>query len=180
MAGRKYPPAAERFQANFRIDPISGCWEWTASRDRRGYGNFKFNGAQRAHRVSYMLYRGSIPRGLNVCHKCDNRGCVNPDHLFIGTQADNVADMIAKGRQVSVRGSANGNSKLTELDIAEIRAAKGITQKELAKKYGVGQAQISVIRLGQGWAFVKPHQPDCGFWTDQYPWECDCKEEEGK
>lgn len=77
----------------------SGCWEWTGWR-AHGYGYFFHEGKdQRAHRVSYELFVGSIPDGLVVMHSCDNRPCVNPDHLSVGTQADNVRDMVAKGRQ---------------------------------------------------------------------------------
>ena len=88
-----------RFEDKYSLEEISGCWLWTASLDNHGYGQFCFNRKPvKAHRVSWELHRGPIPKGLCVLHKCDVRTCINPAHLFVGTRADNVADMIAKGR----------------------------------------------------------------------------------
>jgi len=92
----------ERFLNKISIEPNSGCWLWTAAVDPNGYGNFHVNvheGLKKAHRVSWDLFRGSIPEDTCVCHHCDNPPCVNPEHLFLGTTKDNMGDMSRKGRQ---------------------------------------------------------------------------------
>ena len=114
---------AERFWSKVR--KTEGCWEWAAGRitdprGKSGYGNF-YIGAKDgkkieavAHRVAWELTNGAIPEGLKVLHECDNPGCVRPDHLFLGTQKDNIADMISKGRRADFSGIRNGRSKLRQ------------------------------------------------------------------
>lgn len=80
-----------------------GCWEFTGSKDKKGYGIFSLNKESRAHRVAWMLHFGPIPKGLSVCHSCDNPGCVNPSHLWLGTQADNMRDRDSKKRQWNIK-----------------------------------------------------------------------------
>lgn len=141
------------FMAKVRVDPANGCWEWTASKWKNGYGRMAVNRKiKRAHRVSYEIHRGDVPLGFSVLHRCDNRGCVNPEHLFLGSQADNMADMVAKGRQL--RGAEITQAKLGERDVAAIRASVGIMGKDLAAQYGVSRGQISRIRGHQNWKDV--------------------------
>ena len=154
----------DRFEAKFVKEP--GCWLWLAGCQPNGYGKIQFCGRTLlAHRVSYELYRGPIPAGLCVLHKCDVRPCVNPAHLFLGTHAENSADMASKGRSVRQIGDANGSrthpervprgekhvrAKLTEKDVQAIRAS-ALSQRELAGIYGMSQAAISRVRSRERW-----------------------------
>ncbi len=145
------PPSDEkkRFLAKVKIVE-SGCHEWQAGKNWQGYGKLWFRGtcSYPAHRASYALFIGEIPKGGNVLHRCDNMKCVNPKHLFLGTQADNVADMDAKKR----RGT---KSQLTYRDAAKIRkmVADRYSQEEVAEKFGIHQTTVSRIALGKTFLF---------------------------
>lgn len=134
----------ERFNQMVMPEPNTGCWIWFASLNAVGYGQISKNGIQYgAHRASWEIFKGSIPDGLQVCHTCDNRWCVNPDHLFLGTHQDNSQDMIAKGRGL-VR-EKNGATKLTQLQVDQIQK-DGRPQRVIAREYGVSQPLISLLK----------------------------------
>lgn len=144
---------ADRLRSKTKIDRITGCWEWTASKTSSGYGKIFVTGKLRgAHRVSYELHHGPIQDGMRVLHRCDNPACINPEHLFLGSDADNVADMISKGRQQ--KGSRHYKSKLSENDVLAIRSTKNKTNQNLAEQFGVTAATISFVRAGKIWKHV--------------------------
>lgn len=133
-----------------KVDRSGSCWEWQASRVN-GYGQFTVNRRiVLAHRFAWEITNGPIPNGLFVCHHCDNRLCVNPSHLFLGSAADNSGDMVAKNR---VRhGAAHRNTKLTDKDVHEIRSLKGsMTYKALAQQYGISTTTAWRIAHGESW-----------------------------
>lgn len=144
----------DRLRDKSRHNSESGCREWTAGKGSHGYGTIYVKGKYKlAHRVSYELVKGEIPSGLVVCHHCDNRLCINPDHLFLGTHGDNVADKVSKGRQR--RGSGVPTSKLRERDIITILASEKSTNRELAEKFNTSHQQISRIRTGKHWGHIR-------------------------
>lgn len=141
-----------------RVDKGAGCWIWNGPVDAsRRYPRISWRRRKiSAHRFSWELHNGPIPEGLCVCHHCDNPICVRPDHLFTGTHGDNMRDMFAKGRRTIVRGSHQGQSKLVESDVKDIRRfyANGTTQVVLAAKFSVDQTTISRIVLRQSWQHI--------------------------
>lgn len=145
---------ADRFCDKYTVNSSTGCWEWTAGINTYGYGNF---GPDKAHRWSYQHHFGPIPKGMFVCHKCDVRHCVNPDHLFLGTNQDNMDDMVNKGRQP--KGEKNGRSKLTKQSVVLMKqffnrhppTYLGGQCLFLARWFNVSKQTASHIAVGRTW-----------------------------
>lgn len=153
-------PLMVRFEAKYIPEPNSGCWLWLAALNTQGYGIInrgrQADGLDAAHRVAWRLFRGPIPEGLHVLHRCDVPCCVNPDHLFLGSPKDNADDREAKrrGSAPPIRyGEAHHRAKLTVTDVQEIkrRRANGETIRQLAKAFSVGSSAIYAIIIGKTW-----------------------------
>ncbi len=152
----------EYLEERMVIDSISGCWNWTRSLDSRRYGSAWLNGKKiLAHRMSYICFNGDIPNGMCVCHKCDNGKCINPNHLFLGTQRDNMIDASIKGRfngrtQSFKKGEFHKMAKLSEYDVLAIRRnlRLGMKQKYIANLYKVDQTTISGIKRKKLWTHI--------------------------
>jgi hypothetical protein len=147
-------PLHERIRENVEIDGKTGCWNWSGTTDKCGYGKL-FIGQKNnyAHRVSYQELVGKIPDGAWICHKCDNPSCVNPDHLFLGSAKINALDMVAKGRNRPPFGESHVKAKLTDCDVLQIRRAVtyGISSQEIAGAYGISFKTVSKIRNRGSW-----------------------------
>ena len=155
---------SENFWSKVNKDAPNGCWEWTASRNRQGYGYFGVKLApknwkiKKAHRVAYELTVGQVPDGLNVLHRCDNPPCVNPDHLFVGDQSVNMRDAVAKGRKIgkALYGEANQYAKLTDAHVKIIKyVGNRLSQKRLGEALGVSQTNIGHVLRGNTWSHVR-------------------------
>lgn len=150
---RKLKSFKERFEK--KIGNKNNCWIWIGRKSIFGYGQFFMKGKlEQAHRASWKIYKGIIPRKLCVCHSCDNRSCVNPKHLWLGTRNDNVQDMIKKGRDRKAPSDKNGSAKLTWQKvnkIRKIRKEKKVYYKDLAKMFNVHYATIKRIITNKTW-----------------------------
>ena len=153
-------PLVDRFLGRYTVMP-SACWLWNAATDGR-YGTIRTDGKQqtKAHRASWMVHFGPIPKGKHVLHRCDNTLCVNPEHLFLGTHADNMRDMRAKGREKHPSGSALPHTRLTVKDRNSIRVqyANGVSAKTLAASNGVSVGYVYDIvscRKAHPWRAAK-------------------------
>ena len=166
-----------------KVDKSGTCWLWLSGKDKDGYGIFHVDGVKiKSHRFSFAETYGSVPAGILVCHRCDNPACVRPDHLFAGTQMDNMRDAASKGRTAlgdrngsrthpesrcfgddnpsrrhperMLRGEQKPDSKLKEADIVAIRQMGG-SHQEIAERFGVSRRNISMIRAGETWKHVQ-------------------------
>jgi hypothetical protein len=148
----KPPTPAERFAKYVTEGQPDSCWVWTGNTVSGGYGLFGLRGRQvLAHRFAYERAFGPIPDGQKVLHRCDNPPCCNPAHLFAGTQADNVRDMLAKGRQRCPVGERHPKAKLTTAQVLALRAdfASGVTEPELVRKYHTTRGTVRGIVTGK-------------------------------
>lgn len=148
--------SVEDIRARTAEDPETGCWVWQRSLQKQGYGILGFRGATMlAHRVAMWMATGEEPNGL-VLHRCNNKPCCNPDHLYIGDKIDNYADLRATGWRPPTRGSRNGFAKLTETDVLAIRQrlADGHTHARIAASFQVSLGLVSMIRNRKYWAHI--------------------------
>jgi len=166
-AARQRDPAKRFWQ---RVEKTDGCWLWRGARSTWGYGKFSFRGESlHAHRVAWELTNGPVPAGLDVCHHCDVRLCVRPDHLFLGTRADNLRDMDQKGRRSTgerhgaaqrgkvAHGSGHHHHKLTEAQVRLIRteSAAGVSRVVLAERFHIAATTITKIVRRLAWKHVE-------------------------
>lgn len=154
--GPKKRSLRERFEEKTCPEPTTGCLLWTGAVNNNGYGAYSMRpgNTRLAHRVAWALEHGPIPDGLDVCHHCDTPACVNVDHLFVGTHADNMADMQRKGRNAILLGFENPKAKLTPETLARLRAlrAQGHTYIALAKTFGMTREALSMAVRGRTYA----------------------------
>lgn len=154
MRSKDGTPAMDRFMQKVRFG-ASECWYWVGFVDQLGYGVFKIFGENKAHRAAHILFKGPIPAGMKVMHSCDTRCCVNPDHLQVGTQAENVADMHKKGRgkSVGLSGERNPMARATNEVVSAIRiaVANGAKQIEMVRKYKLSPMTVSRIVRKVSW-----------------------------
>lgn len=145
----------ERFMS--KVQKTEQCWLWIGKKAKGGYGSFSANGKSYiAHRFYYSLINGHIPDDIKACHKCDNPPCVNPDHIFLGTQSENLQDAVQKGRR-RTRGEDNGFSKLTTQQVIEIRrsySSGSMIKAEIARKFNTSKTNVTRIINRESWTHI--------------------------
>lgn len=135
-----------------KVDVTKGCWNWTSSKEKDGYGQFRLPSGRRvqAHRFSWELTNGEIPDRVFVCHHCDNPSCVRPDHLFLGTHDENMRDRNIKGR--AARGEKHGRARLSDEEIELIREAYaegGVSYSVLGERFGISRQHVGAVVRGE-------------------------------
>lgn len=156
--GPKFIPLSVRLDRLSIPEPNSGCWLWMGTVNGAGYGGIGRGGREGgwigAHVAAWECAHGEVPKGLHVCHHCDNKLCVNPAHLYVATTQKNTADAKARGR--FKRGTARRNARFTDDDVRDIRdlSSMGVSYNALGREYGVDHAHIRMIATGKIWAHV--------------------------
>lgn len=138
-----------------KVQKGDGCWEWSATKNNRGYGMVGINYHHYlAHRISYLIHNGPFQKRAKVLHKCDNPKCVNPEHLFLGSMKDNTKDMLEKGR--GAVGTRSIHAKVTEDDVLQMRimSSEGASTAEIARRFGLTPGTVSVAVRGLKWKHV--------------------------
>lgn len=149
-------------QANKPIDLLTkyyesedGCWVYEGRLDSHGYGQMTVAGkAHLVHRLSWVIHNGPIPENMFVCHKCDYKPCINPEHLFLGTHQDNMTDMVSKDRQALHQGMDNGRCSISELTARSIKANLDKSNQQLSSEYNVPISIVRNIRSGAAWRWL--------------------------
>lgn len=147
----------ESFWKKVKLGTKSQCWEWSGKKDKDGYGTLKIRRKMfRAHRIAWMFTNGKIPTGCQILHSCDNPPCQNPDHLFCGTNLDNMRDKMTKGRHRTIFGEDHANSKVTQSQVLEMRHrySTGVSQQRIADDFGITQGHVSAIIRKECWPHI--------------------------
>jgi hypothetical protein len=155
----KLRPASDRFWP--KVDKSGDCWLWLGFIDHAGYGRFRVGGragkSERAHRAAWEMTVAPIPAGMELCHHCDNPRCVRPDHMFVGTHAENMADAAAKKRFTSPLGELSGRARFKDGDVLEMHRlhASGLGYRRIAKLVGTTKSTVYYVLTGRRWPHIK-------------------------